>query len=419
MAIPKDVQHVFEGRGKLHRNLETESKTEAEHLVLKVVSEWKLAIRKAKQGRPQEALAEYHKAQRATLPSDEDRDAYDEHVLLEIAEQISERNSARLNEEDKDSKAVIEAKEFYSTATGNRTYILDHVDAWLDEKKKAESLKEKAADEYKAAINAVAKHHKLLEHVGEKEAIAIVTEWLTTVKVATIRKRLAALRGYWSWLIGRKLTDSAMNPWKVDFSLPSRSKTQSAKDQRKAFDDDALKKLLAEIDSRNDTILKDLLLLDMFTGARIEELCALEIRSVYDDHLSIEDAKSVAGIRDIPIHPYVKPVVDRLVDSSIDGYLLSGLKEDKYGRRSGAIGKRFGRVKKDLGFGSDYVFHSIRKSVAGKFKAAGVNEAIAAEIVGHELNTMTYGLYADGLPMEVKRKALNKISYDFILEPIE
>lgn len=39
-----------------------------------------------------------------------------------------------------------------------------------------------------------------------------------------------------------------------------------------------------------------------------------------------------------------------------DVYLLSGLTPNKYGDRSNAIGKRFGHLKKALGFGEKRVF---------------------------------------------------------------
>ena len=44
--------------------------------------------------------------------------------------------------------------------------------------------------------------------------------------------------------------------------------------------------------------------------------------------------------------------------------LFPELTLNKYGERSNAIGKRFGRLKTKLGYGEDYVFHSFRKGFA-------------------------------------------------------
>ena len=77
-------------------------------------------------------------------------------------------------------------------------------------------------------------------------------------------------------------------------------------------------------------------------------------------------------------------MVKRLRAASTDDYLLSGLTFNKYGDRSNAIGKRFGRLKGSMGFGDNQVFHSIRKTLVTLLENAGVSENLAADIVGHE-----------------------------------
>jgi integrase len=101
----------------------------------------------------------------------------------------------------------------------------------------------------------------------------------------------------------------------------------------------------------------------------------------------------------------------RLIEDNKDGHVLSGLTANKYGDRSNAIGKRFGHLKTDLGFGSPFVFHSIRKTVVTILENAGVAENVVADIVGHEKTTMTYGLYSGGVSVAVKRDALAKLAY--------
>jgi len=76
----------------------------------------------------------------------------------------------------------------------------------------------------------------------------------------------------------------------------------------------------------------------------------LKLTHVKDDKFVIEDAKSAAGNREIPIHKNITQLVARLVDTSTDEYLLSGLTFNMYGDRSNAISKRFGRFKKALGY---------------------------------------------------------------------
>jgi hypothetical protein len=73
-----------------------------------------------------------------------------------------------------------------------------------------------------------------------------------------------------------------------------------------------------------DQQLADLIELGMWTGARIEELCALPVANIYDDHFEIEDAKSDAGWRKVPIHSKLAATVARLKEASTDSFLLSG-----------------------------------------------------------------------------------------------
>ena len=44
---------------------------------------------------------------------------------------------------------------------------------------------------------------------------------------------------------------------------------------------------------------------------------------------------------------------------------------------------------------------------------AGVQESIAADILGHEKKTITYGLYSEGSSMTQKIEAIEKINYQY------
>ena len=138
----------------------------------------------------------------------------------------------------------------------------------------------------------------------------------------------------------------------------------------------------------------------------------MKVAQVKGHYFSVEDAKTAAGWRDVPIHRELAQTMTRLIDGKKpEDYVLASLTSNKYGDRSNAIGKRFGRLKTKLGFGPERVFHSIRKTVVTMLENAGVPENVVADIVGHEKNTMTYGLYSGGLSLAVKREALAKLAY--------
>jgi len=97
--------------------------------------------------------------------------------------------------------------------------------------------------------------------------------------------------------------------------------------------------------------------------------------------------------------------------ASKDGHVISGEPTDRYGRRSNPASKRFGRLRTREGFGREVVFHSIRKTVATMLENAGVSENVAADILGHQKPRITYGLYSGGTTLEVKRAAIEALSY--------
>ena len=76
------------------------------------------------------------------------------------------------------------------------------------------------------------------------------------------------------------------------------------------------------------------------------------------------------------------------------------------------MGQKFGRLKNRLKFSDRHVFHSIRKTLITALENAGVSENLTADIVGHEKPRITYGLYSGGTNIEVKKDAIEKVSYN-------
>lgn len=64
------------------------------------------------------------------------------------------------------------------------------------------------------------------------------------------------------------------------------------------------------------------------------------------------------------------------------------------------------------------MFHSIRKTVSTLLENAGVPEGAAADIIGHEKKTMTYGLYSGGSSLAVKAEAIEKLEYPPVTAPV-
>ena len=139
----------------------------------------------------------------------------------------------------------------------------------------------------------------------------------------------------------------------------------------------------------------------------------MKLDSVKEDRILIDDAKTESGWRTIPLHDSILDLVATMKKESEDGYLITGLSFNKYGDRSNAIGKRFSKMKTKLGYGSQYVFHSFRKGFATQLEYLGVSENISANLLGHDIPTMTYGVYSGNrLAFEMLKDTINKLKWD-------
>lgn len=231
------------------------------------------------------------------------------------------------------------------------------------------------------------------------------------LKLATIRRMISASRGYWSHLQRLDIVPDDIEPFRDVVPKKKRKTKGDIAAQRRPLTSDDVVLLLRAATQKGDLELARLIWLGMWTGCRIEELCSLRVVDAKADHLQIIDAKSEAGWREVPIHTALSSGIEWMRTNSNDGFLLSDLGEIKYGDRSNAIGKRFGHLKTKLGYGQQHVFHSLRHTVTTQLDVAGIPEAVSARIVGHEIPTMTYGVYSGGAPLKVKQEAIENLSY--------
>lgn len=231
----------------------------------------------------------------------------------------------------------------------------------------------------------------------------------------TIKGLIGSCRSYYAFLqrVGH-LNEDGQNPFE-NHKYTKKKKANRMEIRQPWEVEDLVKLAQAAKQKGSDKNLFALIVLGAYTGARIEELARLETVDVKIKEgvhcFEIKAAKSGASLRDIPIHQEIMPFVQSLIEESKDGYLLQGEPVTSLGERSSAIGKRFGRLKSQLGYDDRYVFHSVRKTVATLFERASVPLNDAAEIIGHEKVGMTYGVYSGGITMALKIEHLHKISY--------
>ena len=244
-----------------------------------------------------------------------------------------------------------------------------------------------------------------------------VMRWVQneTRSKATVGKSKNYLNKYWRYLQRTSVVSNDTNPF-TNVELP---KSLRKKEDREPFTDDEIKFVHTKIKENNQPELEAAFLIAIYTGARISEIVSLTTDDIQDiDHVScfvIRESKTKAGIRTIPIHDNLKELVNQLSNSSNNNYLISNIKttSGKKGKTD-FITKRFKRIiRNQCQLPTTKVFHSLRNTVSTKLEAAGVPENIAADIVGHNKRTMTYGLYSGGTSTQQKYDALSKINYNF------
>ncbi len=402
LEIPIALRSRF-GKPRFVQSLETESRTVAERRVLPVVSAWKKEIAAARD-EPVDDDAAYWRRRLRNAGDEEDRQS----ILQQIDYAAWDIGAINVENIGDQPSSDPEAQRFYASATGQLVTFTEHLDEWLATSRATA----KTQDMQRSDVKRFAHEFKMVQDVARPEVRRWVTRLMNDGGLApkTVQRVLSALRGYWRYLQSIEVAGEDDEPF-TKLDMARRNKRTSPRSTRQPFEPGDVVKLLDAAIKRGDDQLADLIRLGMWTGCRIEELCSLKVEQVKEDHFSVSDAKTEAGWRDVPIHRELAQTMARLIEGSGDGYVLSGLTVNKYGDRSNGVGKRFGHLKTDLGFGPQLVFHSLRKTVVTILENAGVSENVVADIVGHEKTTMTYGLYSGGLSLAVKQEALAKLAY--------
>ncbi|MEO0938626.1 MAG: site-specific integrase [Pseudomonadota bacterium] len=190
-------------------------------------------------------------------------------------------------------------------------------------------------------------------------------------------------------------------------------KDKASESERKPFTPDQARLIYTELtENPSGLVRKDShkwgMLLGMFTGARLNEICQLDIADVKQDggtwFLNITDEgddnkriKSKAGRRKVPLHSeLIRLGFLDFVDSRRNGTRLF---PDYSYSANGGYGRNLGRWCNEsflpkLGIKQPgLVFHSLRHTVVTRLSQADVPEPIVQCIVGHARSGVTQEVY--------------------------
>lgn len=260
----------------------------------------------------------------------------------------------------------------------------------------------------------------------DHKSVRLYLESQTTLSPKTKKQYVLAGNTFYKWAMNNlprfeaKFQNMKAPFQNHEFPISRKGKAQ-ADAERKNFSTKQVEEIFSkakELKGKNRQNLMDVIRIGALTGMRIEEICDLEYkRDLIDDEgvysFSLDEAKNRSSIRNIPIHPDLLPIIERMKASSKDGYLVPSPAGNKYGIRSDFLSKAFGRLKTSMGFNEQYVFHSIRGTVITLLQRADVPETTSKCITGHDVGDVHNDVYSDGASPKQKYDAITKLNYNF------
>ena len=317
------------------------------------------------------------------------------------------------------------AKKWYRAATVTTDTLAELMTHYLD------------ANDYRASTNHG--HRKALDdvlvylnspdaHPGDvtkKTAVLYIDKELTQrgLAHATISDRLVSLGGFWKWMVGRGVVPDGVNPWSGH--SVSKAKNKGTRPEKRAYTDDEILALLRGTDRvkawATYAYIPDLVILGLWTGCRVEELCNLKVMNIVMQEsqciIHVTDAKTKAGLRPVAVtHPTPLAVIKRRITADGDRLfpeLKTGGLDAKY---SASVVKAYGRYRRGCGVPDGTDYHSFRRVVITKLEHAGVGDREIARFVGHKIGTLAGDTYSAGASEKIAIKTARAIKYSREIE---
>lgn len=420
--VPPDVRETFDGKSEAWVNLHTEDRRQADARAHRAASDFRARVIEARgrTGSVEEDALMWRKEldggdpdMRGSIVDIALKAAADKYVAGGYA---AVEKAARLFHDGSEGDALLElggpkAKTFVSIALEGRQPLLPFVSPWCAVR--ATEVQDKTASMDKAAALRFVEAFPLASDVTSEAVADWITKRRAEVSGATVQREVSGLKAFWSYLQSRGEVPKDQHPFAGQRFKDRRKDKAAAK--RQAFTSKEVAALHAAALKAEDQELADLIAVLALSGMRREEACALKVADVSwasGGWASIQDAKSEAGWRSLPVAKPLAPVLRRLIGKRTTGYVFDGLDADRFGHRGDAVGKRFTRLKQKLGHGDTKTAHSIRHTVQQLLRAGGEHPDVVSDVLGHHVATVTGGTY--GTPEARKRllpAALAKLSY--------
>jgi integrase len=253
---------------------------------------------------------------------------------------------------------------------GSRDYAINALAAWMRTENLAPNVEE-------VNRRVVAKWRQSMMDAGAARA--------------TINRAIGSARLYWRWLVDAGHIPEGPNPW--DRQDLAKADSHNDEEEVNAYTNSELVTLFTHPRVNE---FRDAMMLAAYSGARRLELFSLTVGDCAHGFFNIKKSKTKSGIRLVPIHSKLLPVVEKLTAGKgpNDSLLADRVSAKKPGEAKAGdpYGKRFSRWRADLLPNSKTNFHSFRHGFARALRVAGVPESTAGQLLGHSQG-LTYGRY--------------------------
>ena len=303
-----------------------------------------------------------------------------------------------------------------SDTTGKAKEYIDNISnksftSFLDEfekENKRDKIKARGLDQKISKLKAFSKYHSTIDGI-DRPLVVKYKNYLFDKKgltPKTIGGYLNPLGQYWDFLadsIGVKEAQQG-NPFR-DIKLPKHLPGKRLAWRAKYFGDgvDDVKDLLETKSSSLNSNLKHAIIIAMFTGARIEEICSIkkddikshqQVRCIYFSATK-SDRYHNFGRRYVPIASQYNDLIIKLMNQTPGDYLLNETVLKKYNKRSHYLSKGFGKHKEKCGHSKKEIktsnldkeisfrdFHSFRPTLNTFFKRQGLDASFRSALCG-------------------------------------
>ena len=238
----------------------------------------------------------------------------------------------------------------------------------------------------------------------------IVGDYVTSIiknknpSPATIRDIASSIGSLFKWAEGRGYIERS--PF-YNLNLPKINR--SSKKRIPWSNENIMKFLKSEIMGQNEFTATCVAL---YSGMRINEICNIQKGNISENCFKVLESKTEASQRVIPIHPVLKPIIEMFLKSTLEEFLIKGIKSGGYDKkRSWNFVKKHGRLRKNINLPEGVVFHTLRNTFATRMENLGIPRNHTSQLMGHEDSNMALDIYSGGLAIEPLVKSMKKLTY--------